>query len=154
LTEKVIEKTKGLVRAEFNFWVGLYMDKFYDALKEQKVIGNKCPKCGDVFCPPRKICGKCNETISLEENWVDLPSTGTLINWTATPYKVSDRGSRGAGKKPAAVGMVQIDGSNTAIVYRLLKMELDEIKTGMKVAIEWNAKSKGAPSDIKGFVKA
>jgi len=153
LTEKVIEKTKGLVRAEFNFWVGLYMDKFYDALKEQKIIGNKCPKCEDVFVPPRKICGKCNETIPLEENWVDLPSFGKLINWTATPYKVSDRGSRKV-KKPTAIGMVQIDGSNTAIVYRLLKMELDDIKTGMKVAIEWNAKSKGDPGDIKGFVKA
>lgn len=153
MTEKVIEITKGLVRAEFNFWVGLYMDKFYDALKEQKIIGNKCTKCGDVFVPPRKICGKCNVTIPLEENWVDLPSTGTLVNWTATPYKVSDRSARNV-KKPAPVGMVQIDGSNTAIINRLLKIELDEIKTGMKVAIEWNAKTKGAPEDIKGFVKA
>ena len=153
MADKVIEITKGLVRAEYNFWVGLYQDKFYDAFKEQKIIGNKCPKCGDVFVPPRKICGKCNVTIPLEENWVDLPNTGTLINWTATPYKVSDRSARNV-KKPAAVGMVQIDGSSTAIVYRLLKMELDEIKTGMKVAIEWNKKLIGDPADIKGFVKA
>jgi len=51
------------------------------------------------------------------------------------------------------LGMIQIDGSNTAIVYRLLNLKPDEIKTGMKVKIEWAEKTKGDPSDIKGFVK-
>ncbi|MGQ4873311.1 MAG: Zn-ribbon domain-containing OB-fold protein [Promethearchaeia archaeon] len=153
MTEKIINITKGLVRAEFNFWVGKYTDKFYDGLEQKKIIGNKCPKCGNVFVPPRKFCGKCNELIPLEDNLVDLPDTGTLINFTATPYKVNDRGHRNV-KKLQPIGMVQIDGSNTAIVYRLLNMNLDEIKTGMKVKIEWNSKTKGDPSDIKGFVKA
>jgi len=152
MTEKILSITKGLVRAEFAFWVGQYMDKFYDGLEQKKIVGNKCPKCGDVFVPPRKICGKCNVTIPLEENWIDLPDTGTLINYTATPYKVNNRGSRNI-KKLSPIGMVQIDGSNTAIVYRLLKMDLEEIKTGMKVKIEWNSKLKGDPADIKGFVK-
>ncbi|MHA1496771.1 MAG: Zn-ribbon domain-containing OB-fold protein [Promethearchaeota archaeon] len=149
--EKVIVANKGLVRADFAFWVGQYLDKFYDGLENKKIMGNKCPKCGDVFVPPRKICGKCNVVIPLEENWVDLPETGTLMNFTTTAYRVNDRSSRKA--KDWTIGMIQIDGSNTSIVYRLLKMELEDVKIGMKVQIEWSEKTKGDPSDIKGFIK-
>ncbi|MFX0186933.1 MAG: Zn-ribbon domain-containing OB-fold protein [Candidatus Hodarchaeota archaeon] len=153
MTEKVIITNKGMVRAEFNFWVGKYMDKFYDNLENKKIIGNKCTKCGVVFVPPRKICGNCNLVISLDQNWVDLPNTGTLMNYTITPYKVTERGSRNV-KKGQIIGLINIDGSNTGIVYKLLNMEPGEVKTGMKVKIEWAEKTKGAPSDIKGFVKA
>ncbi|MFW9951319.1 MAG: Zn-ribbon domain-containing OB-fold protein, partial [Candidatus Thorarchaeota archaeon] len=86
--EKVIVANKGLVRAEFSFWVGQYMDKFYDGLESKKVVGNKCPNCGDVFLPPRKICGKCKIVIPINKTWVNLPETGTLVNYTITPYRV------------------------------------------------------------------
>lgn len=72
MTEKLVVTTKGFVRADFSFWVGLYMDKFYDSFENKKIIGNKCSKCKKVFVPPRKICGKCNVTIPLENNWVNL----------------------------------------------------------------------------------
>jgi uncharacterized OB-fold protein len=49
--------------------------------------------------------------------------------------------------------MIRIDGSNTGIVYRLLDIEPKEVKTGMKLKIEWEEKTKGDPVDIKGFVK-
>ena len=153
MTEKVINENKGMIRAEFAFWVGKYMDKFYDALQEKKIVGNKCPNCEDVFVPPRKICGKCNVEIPLDYNWVDLPTTGTLINYTITPYKVNERGSRTV-KNLQSIGLVKIDGSNTAIIGKILKVEPKDIKTGMKVKIEWEEKLTGAPTDIKGFVKA
>ncbi|MFW9865912.1 MAG: Zn-ribbon domain-containing OB-fold protein [Candidatus Thorarchaeota archaeon] len=152
MTEKLVVTTKGFVRADFSFWVGLYMDRFYDSLENKKVIGNKCTKCGKVFVPPRKICGECNEIIPLDNNWVNLPNTGTLLNYTITYYKVSDRTARKA-KKTQIIGLVQIDGSDTAIAYRLLKIEPDEIKIGMKLKIEWEEKTKGNPADIKGFMK-
>ena len=150
--QKIVVSNKGLVRAEFAFWVGRYMDKFFEAFENKKIIGNKCPKCGDVFVPPRKICGKCNVTIPLDQNWIDLPETGTLKNFTITNYKVNDRSSRKV-KKPQFIGMVQIDGSNTAIVYRLLNITKEDIKIGMKVKVEWVENPKGDPSDIKGFLK-
>ncbi len=152
MTEKLVVTNKGFVRADFSFWVGLYMDKFYDSFENKKIIGNKCSKCGKVFVPPRKKCGKCNETIPLDNNWVNLPNTGTLLNYTITHYKVSDRAARKA-KKPQIIGMVQIDGSDTAIVYRLLNIDIENVKIGMKLKIEWEEKPKGNPADIKGFVQ-
>ncbi|MHA2282114.1 MAG: Zn-ribbon domain-containing OB-fold protein [Promethearchaeota archaeon] len=152
MSEKIVVANKGFVRADFSFWVGQYMDKFYDAFENKKIIGNKCLKCGKVFVPPRKICGECNETIDLDKNWVDLPNTGTLLNYTITWYRVSDRAARKT-KNPQIIGMIQIDGSDTAIIYRVLKITPKELEIGMKVKIEWEEKTKGNPSDIKGFAK-
>jgi len=152
MSEKIVVANKGFVRAEFSFWVGQYMDKFYDAFENKKIIGNKCPKCGKVFVPPRKICGECNETIIIDKNWVELPNTGTLLNYTITYYRVSDRAGRKT-KNLQIVGMFQIDGSDTAIIYRLLNITPEELEIGMKVKIEWEENPKGNPSDIKGFVR-
>jgi len=152
MSEKLIVANKGLVKADFNFWVGRYMDKFYDGLEQKKIVGNKCTKCGVIYVPPRQFCGKCNASLPLDQNWIDLPDTGILINYTMTPYKVSDRRERKV-KDLQIIGMVQIDGTNTGIVYRLLEIKPEEVKTGMKVKIQWEEKTKGDPSDIKGFVK-
>ena len=152
MTEKIIVANKGLVRAEYAFWVGRYMDKFFDAFENKKILANKCPKCEDVFVPPRKICGNCNITIPFDQNWVEIPETGVLQNFTITHYKINDRASRKV-KKPQIIGMMQLDGSNTAIVYRLLDIKPEELNIGMKLKVEWEEKPKGNPSDIKGFVK-
>ncbi|MHA2472401.1 MAG: Zn-ribbon domain-containing OB-fold protein [Promethearchaeota archaeon] len=152
MSGKIIAANKGFVRADFSFWVGQYMDKFYDAFESKKIIGNQCPECRKVFVPPRKICGDCNKIIPIEKNWVELSNSGTLINFTTTNYRVSDRIGRKT-KKPQIIGMVQIDGSDTAIIYRLLNIQPEEIKIGMKVKIDWGETPKGNPVDIKGFVK-
>jgi len=152
MTEKIVVANKGLVRAEFAFWVGRYMDKFFDAFENKKIIGNKCPKCEDVFVPPRKICGKCNITIPFDQNWVEIPETGVLKNFTITYYKINDRASRKV-KKPQIIGMVQLNGSTTSIIYRLLNITPEDVSIGMKVKVEWEEKPKGNPSDIKGFIK-
>ena len=114
---------------------------------------NQCPKCKEVFFPPRKICGKCNVTIPLEENWVDLSDTGTLKSYTASPYKVTERGTRKV-KKEKLLGMVQIDGTNSGIIYELLDIAPEEVKIGMKLKIVWTKQPKGEPMDISGFTKA
>ena len=152
MTEKIVVANKGLVRAEFAFWVGRYMDKFFDAFENKKIIGNKCPKCEDVFVPPRKICGKCNITIPFDQNWVEIPETGVLKNFTITHYKINDRASRKV-KKPQIIGMIQLNGSTTSIIYRLLNITPEDVSIGMKVKVEWEDKPKGNPSDIKGFIK-
>jgi len=141
---------KGMVRAEFNFWVGIPMDKFYEGLEQKKFVGNKCPECGKVFCPPRKICGDC--FVEAKE-FIDLPETGVLKNYTITNYKVNERGTRQV-KKDMIAGLVQIDGADTAMFVPLENVEPDQLKEDMKVKVIWAKRIKGVPDDIKGFEPA
>ena len=154
MTDNVVVTNRGIVRAEFNFHVGKYLDKMYDAFENKKLVGNKCPKCKDVLFPPRKVCGKCRITIPLDdsESWVDLPETGTIVSYTASPYKITERGSRKV-KKDTLIGLVKIDGAVSSLVYNLLDIAIDDVKVGMPVKVEWAETPKGEPMDIKGFVK-
>lgn len=139
--------TKGAVRAEFDFWVGLYLDKFLDGLEQKKFIGNKCSKCGKVYIPPRKICGDCFEHI---EDYVDLPDTGVLTNFTFTKWAISERRPRQS-KNIKMIGLVNLDGADSAMLLPILETEPENLKIGMKVQVVWSEKPQGQPTDIKGF---
>jgi len=139
-----------MVRAEFNFWVGIPMDKFYDGLQESKLVGTKCSKCGKVFCPPRKICGDC--FVEAKE-FVDLPGTGVLKNFTITNYKISERNTRKV-KKDIMVGLVQPDGADSAFITAIVNTEPDKLEEGMKLKVVWAKRLKGIPGDIAGFEPA
>ncbi len=145
--EKDIYVKRGMVRAEFNFWVGLVMDKFYDGLQNKKLIGTKCSKCGRVFLPPRNRCGDC---FAKAEEFVELPETGVLKNFTVTNYKITER--RVAKRKDNfMIGLVQVDGADTSMVVPLINVNPDDLKEGMKVKVVWAIRVKGHPDDIAGF---
>ena len=136
-----------MVKAEFDFWVGLVMDKFYDGLENKKFIGSKCSKCGKVFLPPRNRCGDC---FAKAEEVVELPETGVLKNFTVTNWKITER--RAVKRKDTYItGIVQIDGADTSMVVPLLNVNLDDLKEGMKVKVVWYSRLTGQPNDIQGF---
>ena len=145
--EQDVSVTKGMIRAEFNFWVGIVMDKFYDGLQEKKFIGTKCSKCGKVFLPPRNRCGDC---FAKAEDFIELPETGILKNFTVTSYKISERKSRNV-KKDQIVGLVQIDGADTAMIVPVININPEDLKIGMKLKVVWAKRIKGHPNDIAGF---
>ena len=152
MTKKRVEITTGFVQADYNFWIGRYMDKFYDGLETKQILGNRCPTCNKVFVPPRKVCGACFNTMDLYDNWIELKDTGTLQNFTTTSFTISEVGKK---KTPEAtlIGMVQFDGSDTAVIYPLLNLQEKDLTIGMKLQVVWNDELKGHPTDIKGFKK-
>jgi uncharacterized OB-fold protein len=48
-------------------------------LKEEKLMGSRCKKCGALFVPPRSICIKC---YSSEMEWVEIKGEGRLHAFT------------------------------------------------------------------------
>jgi hypothetical protein len=154
MVQKHIEITEGIVRADYEYWVGKYMDRFYENLEKQHFTGIRCPSCNKVYFPPRKVCGDCFKTIPLDDaNWVDLETTGTLVNFTATNQEVSERRKKKS-EKTTVIGLIKIDGSDTAIVYPILDVQESDVSIGMKLEVEWNKKLTGSPDDIKGFKPA
>ncbi len=150
MSRKRVEITTGFVQADYNFWVGKYMNKFYEGLEAKQILGNKCPTCHKVFVPPRKVCGSCFKTIDLGDNWVKLKDSGKLRNFTTARIAVSEVGKKEI-PDGILIGMVQFDGSDTAVVYPLLDVQEKDLTIGMKVQVVWKDELKGHPIDIKGF---
>lgn len=53
----------------------LLVKRYYEALEEGKVLGRKCPKCGNVEWPPVYACNACGST---ETEWYEMSGKGVL----------------------------------------------------------------------------
>ncbi len=51
------------------------VSKYYAVLEEGKVLGRKCPKCGNVEWPPVYACNACGH---LETEWVEMSQKGEI----------------------------------------------------------------------------
>jgi len=58
------------------------MGKFTEALKEGRLMGTKCMKCGAKYLPPRAQC-KCG---SHEVEWYEAPTRGKLFSYTLVTF--------------------------------------------------------------------
>lgn len=49
---------------------------FYEALREGKVLGKKCSKCGKIAFPPRGLCARCG---SANYEWIEMSGKGRIL---------------------------------------------------------------------------
>ena len=60
---------------------------FYDSLEEGKILGRKCPVCGNVEFPPVYACNACG---NYETEWVEIVQTGNAILADADGSRIMD----------------------------------------------------------------
>lgn len=94
-----------------------------------RLEAGKCKKCGEIFFPPRLICAKCKgrefETVKLSDEGKVI--TYTVIRVPPTPF---------ADEAPYAIGIVELN-DGVRITTQIVDCELDQIKVGMPVRIEF-----------------
>ncbi|HID38073.1 MAG TPA: Zn-ribbon domain-containing OB-fold protein [Calditrichaeota bacterium] len=89
----------------------------------------KCLHCGKVYFPPRQICSNCKQR-SFET--VRLNRKGKLLTYTiihVAPSVFTDQ-------VPYAIGIVELE-HNLRLLCQIADCNLQEIKTGMSVALEF-----------------
>ena len=116
----------------FSWSVGNFMESFFDGLKDGKIMGVKCPKCGRVYLPPRMICERC---FTRNEEWVELPLEGTVDSFTIAHVKVGDDGELEDLETPETIGMVKHKGADTCIVARIEGLDPVDASVGMQVTV-------------------
>ncbi len=116
---------------------------FFMGLLEKKLMGTRCPKCGDTFCPPRAHCWR-HECRLQETEWIELPLEGTLHSYTIMGFA----GEAFLDDLPFILAYVRPDGCNTMIAARLTGIEPEDVECDMRVRIKFIDEPKGQPMDI------
>jgi len=148
--EQII-KVEGLpLGAEFNWSVGVLMEKFIKSLGEKKLLGSKCPACGYVLAPPRTRCVKCNAKIT-ESDLVELSGRGVLLGRTLANVELDGKCNFVDREKPVVIGAVKLDDADSTLFMPIRETELERLEIGAALAIEWADETKGETSDIKCF---
>jgi len=119
------------------------VSEFFEGLLRKKILGTRCPKCGDVFCPPRAHCWR-NECALQEAEWIELPPTGVLHSYTILGFSAEAF----LRDLPFILAYVRMDGANTLIAGRLREIKPEEVECDIKVKLKFVAKPKGSPLDF------
>lgn len=97
--------------------------KFYEYLKEGRLVTTRCTECGHVTWPPKTMCPEC---ASAAVEWADLPGEGTVVGYT-----VAERGIPAGFPIPTVFVLVQV--GPVRILSRLIDAKPEQVELGMTV---------------------
>ncbi|MBU2489623.1 MAG: Zn-ribbon domain-containing OB-fold protein [Proteobacteria bacterium] len=133
----------------FHYAVGLYGSKFFQELKEnRRLVGSKCPDCGKVYVPPRKVCGGCFKEM---KEFVEVGPKGTISTFTIVRYTFIDPETGVQRPVPYGYGFVRFDGADTVFQHFVELDEKHPIKIGARVETVFREKMEGTIRDILYF---
>ncbi len=121
-----------------------FNDNSYEQfLKEGKLMGARCKKCGALALPPRPICVSC---FSIEMEWVQFKGSGKLAAFTSIVVAPPFMAKEGFNKSnPYVVGVVELE-EGARIVGRITGVEAknpDAIQVGAPLKAEFIRSGQG-----------
>jgi len=121
-----------------------FNDNSYEQfLKEGKIMGAKCQKCGAMALPPRPLCTSCYGS---QLEWVQFQGVGKLAAFTSISVAPPPMMKEGFGKNnPYVVGVVELK-EGPKIVARIIGVDgkkPDTIKVGTPLKAEFIRSGEG-----------
>ena len=126
----------------YKYTMGGHSKFFIELMKNKKILGTKCKKCGKVWMPPRINCSDCFE----DTNWIELKPEGEIlvstIAWFTTSAFIQN--------VPYAMGFIKMEGADTGILQGIFSENLipTKIKKGKKVKAVFNKNREGIMTDF------
>jgi len=132
------------------FSTGPVMGKFLNALKDKKILANKCSTCDRLQVPPREICAECRVRVT---QWVEVGPEGAVATPDVTYYASPDPLTGESRETPYVSCHFLLDGckGHETFWHELKPSDMDRAKRGVRVRPIWNEKRVGAVTDIKYF---
>ena len=135
------------IKVPYTWSIGETGTRFVRALRdEQKILGNKCPDTGYVYCPPKRNSAKSLKPVT---DWVTLGNSGTVTAFTRRHYE-----TEAAPGAPEIYALIKLEGADQALPHFLAEVDFKDVKIGMKVEAVFKEEREGHILDIKYFKPA
>lgn len=141
--EFIIHPSK--IKVPYTWSVGTTGSKFLRSLRDdKKLLANKCPHTGQIFCPP-----KLNSPYTLEPitEWLELTGKGTVQTFTLRHYDSLAAEST----LPKIYALIRLDGATQALPHFLGEVDFSKIHKGMRVEPVFRESREGHILDIQYF---
>ncbi|HDQ15520.1 MAG TPA: hypothetical protein ENN45_00495 [Bacteroidetes bacterium] len=118
--------------------------KFFRGLLEGKIMGTRCPKCGDTWVPVRTHCWNLDCDLEHAE-WVEMPLTAKVHTWTIAGWS----GRSSLKRLPIILVYGIVGDSKVAIANELHGIDPWNVEFGMplKIVFKPKAERKGIITD-------
>lgn len=118
---------------QYNFTAGRATSRFLHKLKAGELVGQRCPKCKNVYAPPRGSCARCG--VPTEEEVV-LSDKATVQSFTIVHIPIPGNPL----KPPFVVANLVPDGANISFIHLVGGCDNDDVHIGMRVQAQWKPK--------------
>lgn len=106
--------------------------KFFRNLLKGKLVGTKCPKCGDAWVPPRTNCWNLDCNLK-ETDWVEFPLRATVHTWTIAGWS----GRSSLKRLPIVLVYARIEGSTVAIANEVHGIDPWDVEFDMPLEVKF-----------------
>jgi uncharacterized OB-fold protein len=131
----------------YSYTIGASASAFFEALKQQRILGCRCSSCGRVAVPPKTFCEFCFARI---DELVAVAHEGTIeaVTVVTAPFA-------GSPPVPYAVAYVRLDGATSSIANYVRGVPLDDLDTlpqslriGTRVKVVFGPEATGRITDF------
>ena len=133
---------RDIIKINYKYTMGGQSKFFIELMKNKKILGTKCKKCGKVWMPPRINCSDCYE----DTDWLELKQTGVIevstIVWYTTSAFIQ--------AVPYGIAFIKLDGAETAFNQGIFSENLvpSKIKKGQRVRAVFQKERQGKMTDF------
>ncbi len=119
--------------------------KFFIGLLDGKIMGTRCPKCGDSWVPVRTHCWNLGCSLQRTE-WLEMPLTATAHTWTVAGWS----GRSSLKRLPIILVYAMIGSSKVAMANELQGLNPWDVEFGMPLRVVFKPKDQriGAVTDF------
>ena len=133
---------KQVVSVEYDMTPSPEQVAYGKELAQHRIVGQRCRECGLTYVPGSGYCPICAVAIG-QDGRVELEPRGTVTTFTVV-NPVQYPGQKE--KSPYVVAAILLDGAGAALgQQRLGEIDPDDVRTGMRVEVEWAEAGAGNP---------
>lgn len=117
-------------RLDYTFTAGAATSRFLRGVAQKKLLGERCPKCGKVYIPPRGACPRDGVPTT---DQVDLPHVGTVVSFCVVNLQFY--GS--VMEIPYVTANILLDDSHMPLMHLIQEIPADQVRIGLRVEAVW-----------------
>ena len=123
------------------------LSRFFLALEERRLLATRCPRCGQVWMPPRVVCP---DDLAITD-WVEVPGRGTLEAAVLSAYTTKTDG----GTDQLVLGYVSLEGTSTLLLQQIRGYgDPAQLAAGLPVRAVWSQVPVDHPMELFWFEPA
>lgn len=126
----VVTGIEAPVYLQYNFTAGSAPARFLKRIKEGVLTGQRCPRCANVYIPPRGSCPACG--VATQEEVV-LPDKATVQSFTVVAIPIPNNPI----KPPFVIANLVLDGANISFIHLMSECENADVHIGQRVQAVW-----------------
>ncbi|MFX0078880.1 MAG: Zn-ribbon domain-containing OB-fold protein [Candidatus Hermodarchaeota archaeon] len=104
------------------------ISEFTEHLKNNRLMGTRCKKCGKVYFPPR---GDCTSCLGEEIEWVEIKSDGKLVTYTQVNFAPTGFQD----DVPYILALGQLNSGQYVFARFAKDVPLEQVKIGMDIQL-------------------